>query len=162
MEAYFPSESTLPLSGEINANKGGEEDWRSEGMTTKDWKKCNTNKGLNLIKEWGEKRGSRSRGENGMGMPIKVGNWSPLQLSIPHVHTFPWWWCEIRQASELSRWDRQELKCHMFRTAPRRKSNAPVISLNTREAPNIRLSPLCCLVYFQPLCVTLLRPFVLC
>lgn len=35
IEAYFPSESTLPLSGEINANKGGEEDWRSEGMTTK-------------------------------------------------------------------------------------------------------------------------------
>lgn len=31
----FSTESTLPLSGEINANKGGEENWRSEGMTTK-------------------------------------------------------------------------------------------------------------------------------
>ncbi len=30
MEAYFPSESTLPLSGEINANKGSGEDWKSE------------------------------------------------------------------------------------------------------------------------------------
>lgn len=30
MEAHFPSESTLPLSGEINANKGSGEDWRSE------------------------------------------------------------------------------------------------------------------------------------
>lgn len=30
MEAYFPSESTLPLSGEINANKGSGEDGGSE------------------------------------------------------------------------------------------------------------------------------------
>lgn len=88
-----------------------------------------------------------------MRMPIKVGNWSPLQLSILHMPIFPWWWCEICWVSELSRWDRQEFKCHMFRTAPRRKSNAPVISLNTREAPNIRLSPLCWLVYFHLLCV---------
>ena len=63
---------------------------------------------------------------------------------------------------QLSRWDRQELKCHMFGTAPCCKSNAPVISPDTREAPNIRLSPLCCLVYFQPLCVTLMRWFMLC
>lgn len=30
IEAYFPSESPLSLSGEINANKGSEEDGRSE------------------------------------------------------------------------------------------------------------------------------------
>lgn len=30
IEVYFPSESTPLLSGEINANKGGEEDRRSE------------------------------------------------------------------------------------------------------------------------------------
>lgn len=63
MEAYFPSESTLPLSGEINANKGGEEDWRSEGMTTKGYKKRKTNKGLNLRKEWREKRKQKPRGK---------------------------------------------------------------------------------------------------
>lgn len=63
---------------------------------------------------------------------------------------------------QLSRWDRQELKCHMFGTAPCCKSNAPVISPDTREAPNIRLSPLCWLVYFQPLCVMLVRWFMLC
>lgn len=55
-EAYFPSESTPSLSGEINANTGGEEGWRSEGMTTKDWEKPKTNKGLNSRKERGEKK----------------------------------------------------------------------------------------------------------
>lgn len=36
MEACFPSESTLPLSGEINANKGNGEDWRSEKNDTQE------------------------------------------------------------------------------------------------------------------------------
>lgn len=71
MEAYFPSESTLPLSGEINANKGGEEDWRSEGMTTKDWKKRKTNKGLNLRKEWGEKEEAEAEGKMGWECPLR-------------------------------------------------------------------------------------------
>lgn len=47
MEAYFPSESTLPLSGEINANKGSAED--EEGvkrMTKKRLKRGKTNKSL--------------------------------------------------------------------------------------------------------------------
>lgn len=42
IEAYFPSDSPLSLSGEINANKGSEEDGRSEnggknGKQTKAW-----------------------------------------------------------------------------------------------------------------------------
>lgn len=39
MEAYFPSESILPLSGEINANKGSGEDRRSEKNDKKGMKK---------------------------------------------------------------------------------------------------------------------------
>lgn len=78
MEAYFPSESTLPLSGEINANKGSGEDWRSEKNDKKGMEKCKTNKGMDLRKEKKKAR-EKSGGVGGGGMPIKVGNWSPLQ-----------------------------------------------------------------------------------
>lgn len=53
IEAYFPSESPLSLSGEINANKGSEEDGRSENGGKK-WK---TNKGLDL----GDKKREREQ-----------------------------------------------------------------------------------------------------
>lgn len=86
MESYFPSESTLPLSGEINANKGSREDGRSEKNEKKMAEKRKTNKGLYLREE---KKRAEVRGENGMRMPIKVGNWSPLLLSIPLVPIFP-------------------------------------------------------------------------
>lgn len=49
MEAYFPSESTLPLSGEINANKESGEDGRSKKNDLKKRaEKTKTNKGLDL------------------------------------------------------------------------------------------------------------------
>lgn len=47
MEAYFPSESTLPLSGKINANKESGEDGRSERSDLKRNAE-KTNKGLDL------------------------------------------------------------------------------------------------------------------
>ena len=49
---------------------------------------------LNKQRAGFKKRGKRWRGEkpgggNGMRMPIKVGNWRPLQLSILCVPIFP-------------------------------------------------------------------------
>ena len=76
------------------------EAWRTEKNDEKGAGKNKQRLGFKEIKKT-ERR--RSEGENGMRMPIKVGNWSPLLLSILLVPIFPLWCCEIRRASELSR-----------------------------------------------------------
>lgn len=63
IEAYFPSESTQTLSGEINANKGNKEGRRSEKIRNEGCKNEKEKKKKTL----GFKRPTREKGEIGGG-----------------------------------------------------------------------------------------------
>lgn len=110
---------------------------------------CKKNLAFKGAKRAVERRKYGRRG--GMRRPIKVGKLKPFAVkhfACAHISLMV---LQDSPGPKLSRRDRQELKHHMFRMAPRHKSNAPVISLNTKGASNIRLFTLYWFVYFHPL-----------